>query len=553
MTKNFAINPTSIDIQRSKFKRNYTHKTTFNAGLAIPFFYDEVLPGDTYKLETSFIVRSSTPFIKPIMDDMYLDTYYFFVPNRLTWDHWINFMGENTSGAWVEETEYRIPQITAPAGTGWEKNTLADYFSIPTKVPGISIDSTWFRAYALIYNNFFRDENLIDPLYIPLGEETVEGVNTDNQTTDVYKGGMPAKVAKYHDYFTSALPEPQKGADVLLPLGELTMEDIPIVSGKELHDTNGNIIFTGGPTNTNSANPLYVTSTRFQPDDTKYEITGGNTQAGKNLASIKKTNLVANGTTSVQSNATINQLRTAFQIQKLLEKDARGGTRYPEMIKSHFGITSPDARQQRPEYLGGNKKKINITQITNTAQSTDNSLGEQGAYSLTASSNFSFTKSFTEHGKIIGIACIRYLHSYQQGIHRMFSRKQRTDFYFPVLANLGEQGILNKEIYAQGNEKDNEIFGYQERWAEYRYRPNVITGEFRSNNQTTLDIWHLGDNYKEMPMLSPEWITEDIAPINRALTATDKITNQWIADFYFNMTTARPMPVWSIPGLIDHH
>ncbi len=552
----FATNPTSIDISRSRFDRSFSVKTSFNAGDVIPFYLDEVLPGDTFNVKTSRVVRMQ-PLVAPIMDNVYLDTYYFFVPNRLVWEHWQEFNGENTQSAWVPTVEYSVPQITAPEG-GWNVGTLADYFGLPTGVSNISVSALPFRAYALIMNDWFRDENLIQPLNISFGDATVQGVNTGTYVTDVAKGGLPFRAAKYHDYFTSALPSPQKGPDVTVSLlGSAPV--VPYEASNAFEDfqiKNGNVVpasyttvskfLTGGYDNTNANSEQVYT---FSGDTNVHH---SSPFAVSNDSNLLPTNLRAN--LSDLNVVTINQLRTAFQVQKLYERDAIGGSRYIELLKSHFGVTSPDARLQRPEYLGGNRVPININQVVQNSQTTEQSpQGNPVGLSLTTDSHSDFTKSFVEHGFIIGVMVARYDHTYQQGIERMWSRKGRFDYYWPVFANLGEMAILNKEIYAQGTAKDNEVFGYQEAWADYRYKPNRVTGEMRSQYAQSLDIWHLADDYSSLPSLSPEWIMEDKSPIDRVLAVSSQNANQFFADIYVQNYATRPMPLYSIPGLIDHH
>uniref|UniRef100_A0AAU8B999 Major capsid protein n=1 Tax=Dulem virus 178 TaxID=3145655 RepID=A0AAU8B999_9VIRU len=566
----FALNPTRIDMSRSTFDRSSSLKTSFNVGDLVPFYLDEVLPGDTFKIKTSKVVRLQT-LLTPMMDNIYLDTYYFFVPNRLTWNHWKEFNGENTESAWIPQTEYEVPQITAPEG-GWNVGTIADYFGLPTGVAGLSVSSLPFRAYSLIVNEWFRDQNLQDPLVIPLDDATVEGVNTGTFVTDVAKGGMPFICAKYHDYFTSALPAPQKGPDVTIPVS--AGANLPVVGngfnlalagassstgssirvggiGSLLNSTAGGSSIYG----TNGSEPAYGLGVGTAPPTNTSALRGmlgvpTKEQLGDDLS---KSGLIAINDGAV-SMATINQLRLAFQIQKMYERDARGGTRYIEILKSHFGVTSPDARLQRPEYLGGNRIPISINQVIQQSSSTSSSpQGNVAGQSLTTDSHYDFTKSFTEHGFVIGLMVARYDHTYQQGIDRMWSRKDRFDYYWPVFANIGEQAIKNKEIYAQGNEKDDEVFGYQEAWADYRYKPNRVTGEMRSSYAQSLDVWHLADDYSALPSLSDSWIREDKTNVDRVLAVTSSVSNQLFADVFVSNRTTRPMPMYSIPGLIDHH
>ena len=556
----FAVNPTRLDMSRSRFDRSSSYKTTFNVGQIIPFYVDEVLPGDTFSIDTSKVVRMQT-LLTPVMDDIFLDTYYFFVPNRLTWSHWKQFMGENTESAWIPSVEYEVPQLTAPEG-GWNIGTIADYMGIPTGVSGLSVNALPFRAYALIMNEWFRDENLSDPLNIPVTDATVQGVNTGTFVTDVAKGGLPYTAAKYHDYFTSALPAPQKGPDVTIPVASAVQYPVIPLDKNVSFDSSGIGMRLG---DVETSNPVIPSNGTYYP--LNY---GGGSGSGSPLgktgfyigslennpqgSALAPLNLWAVGDGTVQA-ATINQLRLAFQIQKLYERDARGGTRYIEILKSHFGVTSPDARLQRPEYLGGTRVPVNINQVVQSS-STDASGTPQGntaAYSLTSDNHSDFTKSFVEHGFLIGVMVARYRHTYQQGLERFWSRKDRFDYYFPVFANIGEQAIKNKEIYAQGTVKDDEVFGYQEAWADYRYRPNRVTGEMRSSAPQSLDVWHLGDDYESLPSLSDSWIREDSKTVNRVLAVSDNVSAQLFCDIYVRNLCTRPMPLYSIPGLIDHH
>ena len=579
----FSLLP-RVDISRSRFDRSASVKTTFNTGDIVPFFLEEVLPGDTFNVKTSKVVRMQT-LLTPLMDNLYLDTYYFFVPNRLVWQHWKEFCGENTESAWIPETEYAMPQITSPASTGWEVGTIADYFGIPTGVANLSVSALPFRAYALIMNEWFRDENLQDPLVVPVDDATVAGVNSATFVTDVAKGGKPYKAAKYHDYFTSALPAPQKGPDVSIPVS--LGSKLPVYgTGDPLYLTDGNFTYPflsvgqslGGLSYTGTAiansgatgskvGDIYANGNGFYSeansgggsDNWKGKVMGVPTK--EKMDSLAVPGVVGSGLVAVNdgavSVATINQLRLAFQIQKFYERQARGGSRYTEGIRSFFGVTSPDARLQRPEYLGGNRVPININQvIQQSGTGSESSSTPQGTVvgmSQTTDTNSDFTKSFTEHGFIIGVMVARYDHTYQQGLDRLWSRKDKFDFYWPVFANIGEQAIKNKELYAQGTAQDDEVFGYQEAWAEYRYKPSRVTGEMRSSYAKSLDIWHLADDYSKLPSLSAEWIQEDSSTVNRVLAASDNLAAQFFADIYVKNLCTRPMPMYSIPGLIDHH
>lgn len=544
----FSLVP-HVDISRSRFDRSASLKTSFNAGDVVPFFLEEVLPGDTFSVDTSKVVRMQT-LLTPMMDNVYLDTYYFFVPNRLVWDHWKEFCGENTESAWIPQTEYTMPQITSPAGQGWSVGTLADYFGIPIGVAGLSVSALPFRAYALIMNEWFRDQNLQDPLVVPTDDSTVAGVNSGTFVTDVAKGGKPFIAAKYHDYFTSALPAPQKGPDVTIPVAQAG--SYPVVALKNVNNNSLNtcpLIFGDFNGNYGTINPRTYSSLNSPSDQADTSLVWSQPYNGavpSNLMAVADGNAAA---------ATINQLRLAFQIQKFYERQARGGSRYTEVVRSFFGVTSPDARLQRPEYLGGNRVPININQIVQQS-GTESSGTPQGTVvgqSLTTDKHSDFTKSFTEHGLIIGVMVARYDHTYQQGLNRLWSRKDKFDFYWPVFANIGEQAIKNKEIFAQGTDKDNEVFGYQEAWAEYRYKPNMVTGEMRSAYAQSLDVWHLADDYSTLPSLSDSWIREDKANIDRVLAVTSAVSNQFFADIYVKNYCTRPMPMYSVPGLIDHH
>lgn len=563
----FALNPTNLDLSRSTFRRDHSVKLSYNVGDIIPFYVDEVLPGDTFQLKTSMVSRMQT-LLTPMMDNLYIDTYFFFVPNRIVWQHWKELMGENTESAWIPTVEYSVPQITAPVG-GWNIGTIADYFGIPTGIDNLSVNALPFRAYALIMNEWFRDENLSDPLDIPVNDATVTGVNTGNYITDVAKGGLPFKAAKFHDYFTSCLPSPQKGPDVTIPVAGST--NMPVMTLADLVPDPGTnplsfVPYTATLRNSNNENPQDVIVSRlagstsgnysgnFNASIVNMPLYGISDTYSGSAQPIIPNNLWAVNDGAVSA-ATINQLRMAFQIQKLYEKDARGGTRYIEVLKSHFGVTSPDARLQRPEYLGGNRIPVNINQVVQSSgtQPDGTPLGDTAAFSVTTDVHGDFIKSFVEHGFILGLMVARYDHTYQQGLERFWSRKDRFDYYWPVFANIGEQAVLNKEIYATGQATDNEVFGYQEAWADYRYKPSRVCGEMRSKAQTSLDVWHLADDYSKLPSLSDAWIREDKANVDRVLAVTSAVSNQMFADIYVQCKATRPMPVYSIPGLIDHH
>nr|DAU93999.1 MAG TPA: major capsid protein [Microviridae sp.] len=526
------------DIPRSRFNRSHGYKTTFDAGYLVPFYVDEALPGDTFSCNCSILARLATPIV-PVMDNMFLDTFFFAVPIRLIWEHWEQFNGhQDYPGA---STDYLIPQQTSPS-TGWPVGSLEDYFGLPTGVAGLSVSELWTRAYYLVWNEWFRDENLQNPVNLSTGAE----ISSAGSLADIGKGDSGSNVAhqllrrgKRHDYFTSCLPWPQKGPGVELPLSG----NAPVVyqSGSTEFDRGRLLVRDGSAVTkgTLSANPYIHDSKNYA----NFKDTGGAyldyDPNGTLYADLSQVNA-----------ATINSLRQAFQIQKLYERDARGGTRYTEILRSHFGVVSPDARLQRPEYLGGRSSRIVVSPVAQTA-STDSTTpqGNLAAYGLVADSNHGFTKSFVEHCVIIGLVNVRADLTYQQGIPRMFSRKTRFDYYWPALAHLGEQAVLNKEIYAQGSAADDDVFGYQERWAEYRYFPSQITGKMRSTYDQSIDIWHLSQKFESLPQLNSLFI-QDNPPIQRIIAVQDE--PQFIMDSYINLQCARPMPVYSVPGLIDH-
>lgn len=544
----FDNNPINIDISRSTFNRDSEVITTFNVGDIVPIYVDEVLPGDTFKVNTSKVVRMQTP-ITPFMGNIYLDTYYFYVPNRIIWEHWKQFQGENTESEWLPTTEYEVPLITAPAG-GWAVGTIADYMGIPTGVANLSVNALPFRAYAEIINEWFRDQNLQDPLLIPKNDTTVVGVNSATFVSDVAKGGKPFIASKYRDYFTSCLPAPQKGQDV--GIGISGQADV-YGDGKSLAFSNGTSTYGLG----------LNASAYFQPYSTNVGKTAGTANSGTygatNIAfglatKAQGVDVGAYADLSTASAISINSLRLAFAVQKMYEKEARGGSRYIELIKAHFGVQSPDSRMQRPEYLGGNRVPISVNQVVQTSKTEASApLGETAAYSLTQDYNGDFVKSFTEHGFVIGVMVARYDHIYQQGLERFWTRKDKLDYYLPVFANLGEMPVKNKEIYAKGTAADDEVFGYQEAWADYRYKPSRVTGEMRSTYATSLDVWHLGDDYASLPILSDGWIREDKSNVDRCISVTSAVSNQLFADILIENKCTRAMPIRSIPGLIDHH
>lgn len=519
----FSRSP-QANIPRSRFNRSHGCKTTFDAGYLVPVIIDEALPGDTLSLKMTSFARLATP-IHPFMDNLYLDSFFFAVPYRLVWDNWQKFNGEQVDPG--DSTDYLVPTMTAPAVTGYTVGTLSDYYGIPTGIPGLEHSSLWHRAYNLIWNEWFRDENLQDSLVVDRDD------GPDSPADYVLQ-----RRGKRYDYFTSCLPFPQKGPSVELPLGS----SAPVLGLGT--NTTPTYTITAGTIRQSGFNAATATVT-----DPWLATSTNSLFVAEDPAHVGWPNVYAD--LSAATAATINQLREAFQIQKLYERDARGGTRYTEIIKSHFGVVSDDARLQRPEYLGGGSSPVVVNPIAQTS-STDATTpqGNLAAYGVVSTSGHGFTKSFTEHCLIIGLVSVRADLNYQQGLNRMFSRQIRWDFYWPALSHIGEQAVLNKEIFADGSSVDDDVFGYQERYAEYRYKPSIITGQFRSSFAQTLDSWHLAQDFATLPLLNDDFIVED-PPVDRVKALGDDYPD-FLFDSWFNYNCARPMPVYSVPGLIDH-
>lgn len=553
-------NTSSIDKQRSTFDRSCGLKTTFDSGYLIPIYYEDVLPGDTVTMDTSCVVRMSTP-VFPVMDNCNLDLYYFFVPNRLVWEHWKQFCGEaDSASSWNNPVNYEVPQLYMPhrnisseplkTAFGFSPYSVADYFGLPISgqtiqaenIDNYSVSALPFRAYCLIWNEFFRSQQLQDPVLVPIDDEaTIGRINTfetegrrptyqDSFETSL-NGGDLLPVNKNFDYFTSCLPSPQRGPAVSIPV---------------------------------SSDPLVLASSDISQEDL-LSAYGLASPSKLPTYSLLKNDGGKVGMAGVPSNlyadvsvGTLNDLRTAFAIQRFLELESRSGSRYTEVVRSFFGVTSPDSRLQRPEYIGGKQIPINISQVLQTSSTdTTSPQGNASGFSITSDTDSFFTYSATEHGMIIGLACVRPVHTYQNGIDRKWSRKTKFDFYWPTFSNIGEQAVLNREIFFTGGKGDLEAFGYQEAWADYRYGLSHVSGGMRSKfvnspeEFTSLDVWHYADNYSSLPSLSADWLTEDPALIQRTL-AVDAIGQQFIADFWFNSKWTRVMPLASVPGLIDH-
>lgn len=542
---------------RSRFKMKQDIKLTLNAGELIPFYVAETLPGDTFSVDTKGICRMATP-IYPVMDNCYLDIYYFHVPMRIVWDHAKEFFGENNTTPWTQKTEYKIPKLIIKGDKTAEldqkiphEGSIADYFGIPINITTEKdttekgrINALPFRSYVKIWNEWFRDQNIDNPAILKTGDND-EGIGiggrweTLSKNTILQKactGGKPLWVNKFHDRFTSALPSPQKGEATLIPMSG----NAKVYLGQNIGDVSNDTIYLRNYTNSIQGSEV----AQAYNIDGNAVLKGAQTKTGESL-SISNS-LYAN--LSEVTGATINNLRQAFAVQQFMEADARGGTRYREIIRNHFGVDIDDKTVQIPEYLGGQRYMINVNQVVQTSATDSKSpQGNAAAISVTPFMENSFTKSFQEHGYVIGVCCIRNDNTYQQGIEKLWSRTEKFDFYWPEFAHLGEQAILNKEIFMQGNEEDEKAFGYQEAYSEYRMTANRVCGAFRSNATQPLDAWHYADNYSKLPTLSQEWLATDKSVIDRTIAVKNQ--PQFIMDVLVENDAVRPMPIYGTPGL----
>lgn len=544
MANNYVFNTVpTIKHSRSRFDLSHSHKTAINAGDLVPFLVQEIYPGDSFDIDSKAVVRATSAFLKPVMDDCFLDMFYFFVPNRLVDTRWQAVMGENTQSAWAPagtaQAPVAYPSSAIPVGS------IADYMGIPTgmaftssNAPAVNLYP--FRAFALIWNDWFRDENVTPPMSIQKGSTgTMESFNGNSWSVINYTG-MPPKVAKVHDYFTSALPEPQKGNAQSI-VGTQLYPVIPIsVDTGNLISVQTKVVAAGPSTPVSTPVALATSPT------TSY-------LAASTPASVPATpylgfdNLFARNDQGIS----VNELRLSVQLQKQLERDARSGSRYIEYIRSAFGVDAGDYRLQRPEFLGGSRNPISIQQVPQTSQATETSpLAELGAYSLSMGSARA-KKGFVEHGFVIGVMCIRQYHTYQQGVERFWRRRNRVDYYDPVFQSIGEQPVYQNELYALSG-VDN-VFGYQEAWADLRYRPNRVSGKMRSTVTDSLDIWHFGDEYSSAPVLNQTFINETPQFIDRTLAVPSTTEPQFILDIRINEYATRCLPTYSVPSLLDHH
>lgn len=563
----FATVP-RMNHKRSTFDRSCTNTLTTQVGDVTPIYCEEVLPGDSVRMETSKVIRLTT-LLSPVMGDLFADIYYFFVPNRIIWSHWKEFMGENTAGAWTPTTTYRVPCIASPSG-GFEPGTIADYLGYPVKVAWGASEKNApsvlpLRAYAQICEDFFRDENNNSHIVIDYGDANITGSNS--RGIDHYqKGGLPFIAAKFHDYFTSCLPSPQKGPSVSVP-GTLTGA-IPVVTGPyhngyfsvnnsiaplQMDYLNNGLTYKGvvgingsnALVNETNASQVSVSDPLF-PAGSKVYMSANTGFAPVNLWAAN----VVGGASTAGVGFTINDLRIATLTQMYYEALSRAGSRYEEQLQQFFGVSSPDARVNHPEYLGGNRVRINVHEVTNSSQTDTDFLGDVGAKSVTADNHTDFVKSFTEHGYLIGVMVVRYTHTYSQGLPRHLLRRDTMDFYNPLFDAIGEQPVYDVELYANGNMNNKNVFGYQEAWSSYRYSPNTVHGFMRPSVNGSFGTWTFADNYASKPTLGAIWLREDPTNVDRTLAVASTVSHSILADFYFKSTWTRPMSMYSVPGAI---
>lgn len=551
-----------VDISRSVMDRSWSHKTAGNVGQLIPIYVDpDILPGDTVTMDTSKVIRFET-MLSPMMDNIQCDIYWFFVPHRLVWDHWINFMGENTSSAWIPQVEYSVPKLVVPDADGSGAPDLTcsvlDYMGFPVGMNtsgDVEVNALPVRAYSKVVQDWFVSENLTDPLVLYTGDSDVNVTVSGDYKYDVPCGSRCFTALKYADYFTSCLPSPQKGNPVTLPI-KVGGSDTPVFTSLQDNSDLSDIPIQFKYYASDGYESGFRTLGASLGNPNNVILGSAHTPITENPAvgNLKVSNLVAN-IPIMETYFSVNDLRYAFQLQKLLERDARSGSRYIEVIRSHFGVQSSDARLQRSEYLGGNRFGIVVDQVCNTAQAETEFLGDLGAFSVTSDVHSDFTWSAQEHGTLLGLMVLRYDHTYSQGLQKFWSRDSRFDYYWPVFANIGEQPVLKKELYLTGNSTtDDAVFGYNEAWADWRFMPNRVSSYMRPYLNTGLKSWSLADNYNQTPSLSDAWMREEPSNVDRVLAVTSASSGfQFWADIYFSTKYTRCMPVYSIPGLIDHN